>query len=92
MLTEKVPAGKITTYGLIASALGTSPRAVGQALKANPDPVDVPCHRVVRSNGEIGGYSRGVRRKIMLLRGEGILIENRRIVDFRDKLFIFQKI
>ncbi|MDD5440002.1 MAG: MGMT family protein, partial [Candidatus Omnitrophica bacterium] len=45
-------------------------RAVGQALKRNPYPVIIPCHRVIRSDGTIGGYSRGISRKKKLLNYE----------------------
>ena len=51
----KIPSGKVTTYGKLAKHLGTSPRAVGNACRANPLPIIVPCHRVVASTG-VGGY------------------------------------
>jgi len=78
-IVKKVPMGKTTTYKAIAEKLNTSPRAVGQALKVNPysfsDGGDVPCHRVIMSNGEIGGYSgsnsKNIRKKIELLKQEG---------------------
>lgn len=79
LLTAAVPAGKVTTYNLIARALRSSPRAVGQALKANPFAPTVPCHRVVRTDLSIGGFAGAValdsdkiRRKVELLRGEGV--------------------
>ena len=67
---RKIPYGKTTTYGEIAKKLSTSPRAVGQALKRNPAPVIIPCHRVVSRNG-IGGYSSGedIKRKLLALEG-----------------------
>ena len=83
-VTSKVPTGKVTTYGAIARAIG-KPRAshaVGQALKANPHAPDVvPCHRVVMSDGDIGGYSgrRGVAKKVRLLKEEGVLVDSGRI-------------
>lgn len=69
---SKIPYGKTKTYKEIAEAIGRprSWRAVGQACKRNPMPIIIPCHRVIRSNGTIGGYSRGVRRKKMLLEME----------------------
>ncbi len=72
-LTSMVPKGKVTTYGAIARALGVSPRFVAAALKANPRPVAVPCHRVIMSNRTLGGYSYGgaeVKRR--LLEAEGV--------------------
>lgn len=53
---KKIPYGQVRTYGDIARALSTAPRAVGQANKNNPIPIVIPCHRVVSSTG-IGGYS-----------------------------------
>ena len=57
-LTKRIPKGKVTTYGEIARALGRPgpARAVGQALKRNPHAPAVPCHRVVKSDGGLGGY------------------------------------
>ncbi len=86
-LTVKIPKGKVTTYGEIAKALGSSPRAVGQALGANPYLIKIPCHRVVESNGNLGGYSGGVKKKAILLRGEGIQIKNNKVIHFK-KYFI----
>ncbi len=63
--------GKVITYGELAKELGTSPRAVGQALKANPTPVIIPCHRVVAKNS-LGGFSQGIEIKRKLLELEGL--------------------
>ncbi|AEA47995.1 methylated-DNA--[protein]-cysteine S-methyltransferase [Archaeoglobus veneficus] len=68
---RKVGFGETTTYGEIARKLSTSPRAVGQALKRNPAPIIIPCHRVVAKSG-IGGYSSGEKIKRMLLELEGV--------------------
>ena len=70
----KIPAGKVTTYGDIAKAIGqpNSSRLIGQILHNNPTPVVVPCHRVIRSNGKIGGYAYGIRKKRKLLEEEGL--------------------
>lgn len=66
---KKIPAGQTRTYKEIAEAAGHpgSYRAVGQACKKNPLPVIVPCHRVICSNGSLGGYSRGRKLKKRLL-------------------------
>ena len=77
-LVMKIPRGKVTTYGAIARALGVSPRFVAAALRANPRPVEVPCHRVVMSDGSLGGYSFGgpdVKRR--LLEAEGVKFDER---------------
>lgn len=79
-LTKRIPEGKVTTYSEIARTLNTRAyRAVGQALRANPRPIEVPCHRVVKSDGLLGGYSRGIKKKSELLKKEGIEIRNGRI-------------
>ncbi len=67
----KIPLGEVRTYEEIAQAIGRpkAVRAVGQALKRNPFPLIIPCHRVVAKRG-IGGYSRGVEKKRRLLRLE----------------------
>lgn len=71
----RIPRGETRTYGEVARALRTGPRAVGQALGANPTPLLIPCHRVVASSG-IGGFSGpGIRMKKRLLRLEGGLSE-----------------
>lgn len=88
-LTGRIPPGRVTTYGEIAMALGNArlSRAVGSALNRNTRPVETPCHRVVKSDGTLGGYSRGVSEKIKLLRKEGILIKDNRILDFNKAFF-----
>jgi len=68
----KIPAGKVRTYGEIAAALRSSPRGLGQALKANPLPILIPCHRIVAANG-LGGFTGGLIWKKRLLRVEGFL-------------------
>jgi len=79
-----IPKGKVGTYGDIAKALGNprSSRQVGRFLHLNPHAPKVPCHRVVQSDGRLGGYAKGVRKKIETLQKEGISIENRRIAGF----------
>ena len=71
--TARIRFGQTSTYAAVASGAG-SPRAVraaGNALGANPMPVIVPCHRVLRTGGALGGYTGGVERKEFLLRLEG---------------------
>ena len=88
-LTKQIPEGRISTYGEIAEALGDirAARAVGNALNKNLKLREIPCHRVVMSNGSIGGYSRGVKEKIKLLEKEEINIKNNKILNFKNILF-----
>jgi len=77
---KKVPRGKVTTYKAIAEALNTKAyRAVGNAMNKNPYAPRVPCHRVIKSSGDIGGFAKGKKKKIQMLRKEGVLIENNKI-------------
>jgi len=71
----RIPYGRVRTYGELAAALGAprAARAVGNALGANPMPIVIPCHRVVRAGREVGGYAGGPERKAWLLRLEGAL-------------------
>ena len=70
-IVRKIPKGKIITYKEVAKKAGfpRAWRAVGNVLSKNQDP-NIPCHRVIRSNGKVGGYNRGVKKKIALLRKE----------------------
>ena len=89
-LLHKIPRGKVTTYRQIANVLGTKAyRAVGQALNRNPNLVEVSCHRVVKSNGEVGGYAGGLGRKIDLLRQEGVDVSEDGQVDLSKYLYVF---
>jgi len=89
-LTKKIPHGKVTTYKIIAHELNTKAyRAVGNALKRNTQPIVIPCHRVIHSSGHIGGYSRGIKRKIELLKKEGIKIKNNKVVNLHEVLHRF---
>ena len=77
-ILRKIPAGKVSTYGDIAKALGhpSSARIIGRILGENPNPIQVPCHRVVMSNGKLGGYKHGIERKKELLEKEGLSLIN----------------
>ncbi len=91
LLLCRIPKGKITTYKHIAIALGkpNASRAVGNACNRNPNAPHVPCHRVVRSDGSIGGYAKGVKRKVALLKAEGVRIKNNKALLFSKQLFEF---
>jgi len=94
-LLEKIPRGKVTTYGLLARKLNTKAyRAVGNACRRNPYAPRVPCHRVVKSDGTIGGFGgktsgNAIERKTRLLRKEKVKVRNGKIVDFKRVLFTF---
>ena len=77
--TARVPFGRTTTYGEVATKIGSprAARAVGNALGSNPIPIVIPCHRVLRSGGALGGYGGGVDRKQRLLRLEGAILTSK---------------
>jgi len=87
----QVPKGKITTYGELAKAIGlqNGQRAIGKIMNKNPYPVIIPCHRVVSSNGSIGGYAFGQDVKTNMLIKEGIKIHNGKILDFGKIIYRF---
>lgn len=87
---RKVPKGKVTTYEEIAKALHSKAyQAVGSAMHNNPYSPQVPCHRVVNSNGNLGGFAGGSKTKIQMLKEEGIEVKDNKIVDFKKRLFKF---
>jgi methylated-DNA-[protein]-cysteine S-methyltransferase len=73
--TARIPYGSVSTYTEVAAQAGSprGMRAAGNALGSNPVPIVVPCHRVLRSGGALGGYTGGIDRKVTLLRLEGVL-------------------
>ena len=86
-LTKRIPKGKVSSYKIIAEKLGTKAyRAVGNALNKNINK-NVPCHKVVRSDGVVGGFARGTKKKIEMLEKEGVEIKNGKIEDFGKFLF-----
>ncbi len=87
--TFKIPKGKVSTYKRIAEKVcrPRAYRAVGNVLRNNPLAPIVPCHRVVRSNGGLGGYEKGIEYKRRLLEEEGISIKNGRVKMSEENLF-----
>jgi methylated-DNA-[protein]-cysteine S-methyltransferase len=91
---KQIPKGRVSTYREIGNALGGYGqvyRAVGVALKNNPYAPKVPCHRVVCSDGRIGGYKgaksgKKLAQKISLLRKEGVIVRNGKVISFEKKL------
>ena len=88
---KQVPGGQVTTYGELARAVGRprAMRAVGNALNKNPFSPGVPCHRAVKSDGNIGGFARGVKKKIELLNSEGVEVKNGKVVNFNEIIYRF---
>lgn len=86
-----VPRGRVTTYGDLARAAGikNGQRVIGQIMNRNPFPVIIPCHRVVKSDGKIGGYYYGENMKSRMLSEEGIPIKNGKIQDWEKTVFRF---
>lgn len=91
-LLKRIPEGRVTTYKAIADALGSKAyRAVGTAMAKNPYLIEVPCHRVVNSNGAIGHYALGHEKKIELLKQEGVEIKDSKVADFESVFFDFKE-
>lgn len=86
---KKIPRGKVTTYQQLAKFINKpkAARAVGNACNKNPFAPTIPCHRVVKSDGSIGGYAKGIKNKIELLKKEGVYVVNGKIKKFERKLF-----
>ncbi|MFH0972128.1 MAG: MGMT family protein [Candidatus Micrarchaeota archaeon] len=87
----RIPKGKVATYGSLAAAARNprAQRAVGAIMRANDySKTHVPCHRVINSDGSLGGYNGGIRRKMRLLRREGAAIRKGKI-DLRKYGFKF---
>jgi len=89
-LLKQIPEGKVTTYKKMARALGTKAwRAVGTAMAKNNKLIIIPCHRVVRSDGAIGEYALGSKKKAELLKKEGINVLNGKVKNLDAYLFDF---
>jgi methylated-DNA-[protein]-cysteine S-methyltransferase len=88
-----IPKGKVSTYGDLAKALGNpgASRHIGRILSKNPNPIMVPCHRVVMSNGKIGGYAFGTQEKKKLLQNEGVIFADEYKVNEFSKVRFYPK-
>lgn len=83
-LLRKVPKGKVTTYKVLAEKLGSKAyRHVGKVMNKNPYSFnkngDVPCHRVIGSNGDLVGFAHGLKKKTEMLNSEGVEIKNGKV-------------
>ena len=76
-ITSRIPLGQVRSYKWVARKVGRprATRAVGQALNKNPYPIIIPCHRVIRSDGSLGGYAKGKKLKKKLLLFEKYIAE-----------------
>ncbi len=90
-IIKKIPPGRVATYEAVARAISRprAVRAVGNALHKNPYSPQVPCHRVVRNNGQLGGFASGAKKKIELLKKEGVNVKNGRVDNFNEILYSF---
>ena len=81
----------VTSYSELAKAVGlkNGQRAIGQIMKKNPYPSIIPCHRVVKADGKIGGFYYGDKVKTNMLKKEGIKIHNGKILDWNKKFYKF---
>lgn len=88
-LVRQIPQGKISTYGGVAKALGdtVASRAVGRMMNQNPDADDMPCYKIVHSDGRLGGFGLGIEDKIRRLKEDNIFVKDGKIVDFHKVLF-----
>ena len=84
-VVKRVPKGKVTTYKTVAEALDCKAyQAVGQVLRKNPYAPIVPCHRVVASDGSLGGFmgkrsGKNIKEKIRMLKAEGVQVTNGKV-------------
>jgi len=84
---KRVPVGRVTTYKEIAKSLKSKGyRAVGNAMNKNQNAPKIPCHRVVGSDGSLTGYAGGLKKKISLLKTEGVEVANGKVRNF-SKVF-----
>ena len=88
-LVRQIPSGMISTYGAIALALGDirASRAVGRMMNQNPNADDMPCFRIVYSNGKIGGFGLGIEDKIRRLNDDKIQVKENKIINFEKVFF-----
>jgi deoxyribonuclease V len=88
-LVRQIPPGNVSTYGAVAIALGdrVASRAVGRMMNQNPNADDMPCFKIVHSDGRLGGFGLGIDDKIRRLQHDSIHVNKGRIVDFEDVFF-----
>lgn len=79
-IVQKIPKGEVLTYKAVSRLAGVPRawRAVGNVLNKNKNP-KIPCHRVIRSDGKVGGYKNGAKKKITLLKKESVVMRNKEV-------------
>jgi len=84
-VVRKVLKGKVITYKEVAKLAGRPRawRAVGNILNKNPNLKIIPCHRVIKSDGKLGGYKYGTEKKVALLQKERVIIKRGRVVNYK---------
>jgi O-6-methylguanine DNA methyltransferase len=88
-LVKQIPHGKVSTYGAIAKALGNKgyARAVGKYMNKNPNADTMPCFKIVKSDGSLGGFGLGIEDKIRRLSEDGMEVKDGKIVNFKKVFF-----
>ena len=88
-LVRQIPPGRVSTYGAVAKALGNKgyARAVGKYMNKNPNADTMPCFKIVKSDGSLGGFGLGINDKIRRLKEDGVSVKNGKIVDFKQVFF-----
>lgn len=88
-LVRQIPAGRVSTYGAVAKALGNKgyARAVGKYMNKNPDADTMPCFKIVKSDGTLGGFGLGINDKIRRLKKDGIEVKDGKIINFKCVFF-----
>ena len=88
-LVRQIPPGRVSTYGAVAKALGNKgyARDVGKFMNKNPDADTMPCFKIVKSDGSLGGFGLGIDDKIRRLKRDGIEVKEGKIVDFKSVFF-----
>ena len=88
-LVRQIPAGRVSTYGAVAKALGNKgyARAVGKYMNKNPDADTMPCFKIVKSDGSLGGFGLGIDDKIRRLKKDGIEVKDGKIINFKCVFF-----
>lgn len=90
-LLLQIPKGKVTTYKALAHAMGIKGyRFVGRLLNTNPHPDEIPCYKVVATDGTLGGFAYGDQDKIERLKKDGIEVKEREIVGFEEALYRYE--
>lgn len=88
-LVRQIPSGRVSTYGAVAKALGNKQyaRAVGKYMNKNPNADTMPCFKIIKSDGSLGGFGLGINDKIRRLKKDGIEVKDGKIIDFKRVFF-----